>query len=396
MSRILAAAFVVVLGVAAVARAEGPPAPGDCASLSDPYLAEVKNPDAAIAACTRVIQGTGTPRERAIASINRAIAFDAKAGGESFYRANADRDRAAEDLNEAVKLDPKFAFAHYAMGIEEGFGDEALGEFNEAIRLDPNFVLAYDRRGAILEFRDEWERARADFSTAIRLDPQFARSYFGRGVVLRMQGNYDASISDNTEALRLSGEDRRMRSAAANSRGMNYFLKGDLTRAVADFDEALKAEPDGADALALRGLVRLVSGAPNLARPDLTRAVDLAPVITENAVWLEIADRRSHVPGRLAETAKKIDMNTWPAYVIHVLLGDPPPYSILVAANADDPGTKQLQLCQAFAYSGELALLKGAKAEAIEAFTAATKNCGKGSIFSAVAAVELKALAANP
>jgi hypothetical protein len=56
---------------------------------------------------------------------------------------------------------------------------------------------------------------------------------------------------------------------------------------------------------------------------------------------------------------------------------------------------RQFQMCQAYVFTGELALLQGAKTEAAEAFTSAAKACPKGAPERGVVAAELKSLGAK-
>jgi tetratricopeptide (TPR) repeat protein len=56
------------------------------------------------------------------------------------YRLKGDLDRAIADCNQAIALDPKFAFAYSNRGDAykaKGDNNRAAADFNEAIRLDP-------------------------------------------------------------------------------------------------------------------------------------------------------------------------------------------------------------------------------------------------------------------
>ena len=88
--------------------------------------------DAAIAACTQVIEyGGPPPKIRAIAYFNRGAAYHAK----------GDLDRALADFNEVIRLDPKLAaVAYYNRGLarrEKGGTVGANADIAEARELQP-------------------------------------------------------------------------------------------------------------------------------------------------------------------------------------------------------------------------------------------------------------------
>ncbi|MGD0641663.1 MAG: tetratricopeptide repeat protein [Roseiarcus sp.] len=396
-----AASILLAVACASPVLAEGQSGGADCGGLNDPETFVVAVPDGAITDCTRIIQGAGPPRERAIASINRAIAHVERANFGKSDNEAADRDAAAADFDAAVRLDPNFAFAYYARGAGSfvNLRGGRVADFDEAIRLDPTFALAYLGRAKAWYAKGDYQRAEADFSAAIRLDPTLGRAYLGRGAERRLTGDDDGAIADLSEALRLTADDRNTYVRAAEARGAIFFVRGEPDRAVADFNDALRLDPKDAYALQQRGVVQLMRGSLDLARADLQQATDLAPGNAEAALWREIADRRAQVKGRLAEAAETLNMRHWPASAIHAFLGEPTSPTMQEEAAADDfdsPIIRQLQTCQASVFTGELALLKGAKAEAAEAFTSADKSCLKGAPERGVAAAELKSLGAKP
>src|SRR5258706_2744613 len=87
--------------------------------------------DLRIDTCTSLIQSKGLSQDRL------AIAFQ-NCG--SAYVAKRDTDRAIQDFNQAIKLDPKYANAFNSRGIAyqaKGDNERAIQDYGEAIRLDP-------------------------------------------------------------------------------------------------------------------------------------------------------------------------------------------------------------------------------------------------------------------
>jgi len=114
------------------------------------------------------------------------------------------------------------------------------------------------------------------------------------------------------------------------------------------------------------------------------------------ALWLDLSERRNNIPSHLADAAKQLDMTAWPAPVVRLFLGQMTPAGVIDAAQNADAKTMNGQVCDANFYSGELALLQGAKDEAIRLLRLAAKDCPSNRVGWEGANAELKALGAAP
>ena len=59
-------------------------------------------------------------------------------------------DKAIADYGEAIRLEPKFAWASNNRGLAwsaKGVYDKAIADYGEAIRLEPKFAWASNNRG---------------------------------------------------------------------------------------------------------------------------------------------------------------------------------------------------------------------------------------------------------
>lgn len=115
------------------------------------------NPDDKIAACTQVIASGAT-----LSAHDRAMAYAYRGDA---YATTANHDRAIQDCNEAILLDPKYAYAYTVRGASyanKANYDRAIQDYNEAIRVDPKYALAYTRRGDAYYNRHAYAEARAD------------------------------------------------------------------------------------------------------------------------------------------------------------------------------------------------------------------------------------------
>ncbi len=88
-------------------------------------------------------------------------------------------------MNEAIRLDPKFAtaynnrcWARFLMGRDL---DQALADCTASLRLSPNQADTINTRGVVQLKLGAFDRAIADFSAAIAINPKDAGSRYARG-----------------------------------------------------------------------------------------------------------------------------------------------------------------------------------------------------------------------
>ncbi len=157
--------------------------------------------DQQIRSCSTLIQSRReTTLNRAAAYSNRGVA----------YRAKGDLDRAMADYNEAIRLDPKYAFAFNNRGIAyraKGDLDRAIADSSEAIRLDPKYAIAFNTRGVAYGDKGDLDRAMADYNEAIRLDPKYAQAFNNRGRVNFYMANYGTAATDFARVVQDSRTD---------------------------------------------------------------------------------------------------------------------------------------------------------------------------------------------
>src|SRR5262249_37858888 len=87
-------------------------------------------------------------------------------------RSSPDAGELRRDYDEAIRLAPGDAQAHYHRGLayyRSGDDDRAIADFDAAIRLDPGSSAAYDGRGNAHDRQGDPARAKADHEQAARL-----------------------------------------------------------------------------------------------------------------------------------------------------------------------------------------------------------------------------------
>jgi tetratricopeptide (TPR) repeat protein len=94
-----------------------------------------------------------------------------------------------------------------------------------------------------------------------------------RGLAYKAMGDLDRAIADFGEAIRLDPN----YVLAYFDRGAIWKLKGDLDRAMYDFDQAIRLEPNYALAHQARGAIWRLKGDTDRAIADLDEAIRLKP-----------------------------------------------------------------------------------------------------------------------
>ena len=98
-----------------------------------------------------------------------------------------------------------------------------------------------------------------------------AKEYLIRGDSFSAIKDYGRAILDYDQAIRLNPE----YAEAYNNRGYAYYWNGDATHAIADYSRAIELRPNYAYAYNNRGAAYMASGHPDQAINDLDHALNL-------------------------------------------------------------------------------------------------------------------------
>lgn len=112
---------------------------------------------------------------------------------------NKDYKQALSDMDEAIRLQPKFAgyfinraFIRYR--LDDYFG--AMSDYDYALQLDPsNFVALYNRALLRMEVHD-YNKAIDDFSQVLKMRPQEYRALYNRAILYREIGDMQNALKD--------------------------------------------------------------------------------------------------------------------------------------------------------------------------------------------------------
>ena len=145
--------------------------------------------------------------------------------------------------------------------------NSALEKFNEAIKINPNYYSAYYERGKIYYELKKYDKALADFQKVLKIDPHFARTYGKIGEVYYNLKDYPNALENLNQAIRIENEEDAQKyreivnkinielAEQKKTEGNELFDKNDYERAIPKYSEAIKFNPNFANAWYNRGLV---------------------------------------------------------------------------------------------------------------------------------------------
>lgn len=272
----------------------------------------------------------------ALQDFNKAIELDPKfalayARRGSCFLHLGDLEQAKKDAEEAIRLDPQLADGYSTragIALLKREPDAAIKDCNEAIRLDPKLVSAYGRRADAALQKNDLDQAQRDSDEAVRLDPKFAHARLQRGYILAQKGAMGAAEKEWEEALRLAPKsaplhaslgdayyrrgdnDRAIQyltkakalgtlnqqqlaavrislSSAYHARGNQFARKGETDKAIKEWQEAVRTNPQDALSLFELGKAYADQGDARMAVMCLTPAIEfktLDPVAQEEAI----------------------------------------------------------------------------------------------------------------
>ena len=165
------------------------------------------------------------------------------------YSDKGEYDSAIADYTRAIEINPEFSEAHSNRGEvyrHKGEYDSAIADYNIAIEINPKSAPPYNGRGLIYDQRGDHERAIKEFNEGIRLVPDdglegfLLACYNNRGASLREIGSYDEAIKDLNTAI----SQGLYHAMPYLNRGLTYHRKGDIDRAIDDYDNAHRICPN--------------------------------------------------------------------------------------------------------------------------------------------------------
>ena len=230
----------------------------------------------------RAIPGNRTQPRGVVSGFSQEVP---KIASESFRRAQkllveGKRDLAMAQLQEAVKVFPKYFEAHLMIGnqlLETGHLEEAIAALDRAREINPNDERLYQSFGLLLMRQRKYQVAVAIFAQAALLNPTNPMNPLMKASALIYQASF-VSPDDLTQRKSLINEaelaltraselSNKKVKADAVTLAMFYEMKGEPARAADELEGYLKKNPTAPNLRALTAEIsRLRSKAAN--KPD--------------------------------------------------------------------------------------------------------------------------------
>ncbi len=190
--------------------------------------------------------------------------------------ATGDTIAAVADLDRALEINKNATNAYVlradiAIHKNKDF-QKALNDMNEAIKLQPQYAGFFINRAFLRYNLDDYFGAMADYDYAIQLEPMNSVALFNRGLLRAEVHDNDRAIDDFTKVLSLNSNDYK----ALYNRAMLYKDVHDFKNALIDINKVIEAYPSFAGAYFMRYDINRLSGNISAAEKDYNKSMALA------------------------------------------------------------------------------------------------------------------------
>ncbi|MBD2138227.1 tetratricopeptide repeat protein [Anabaena sp. FACHB-1237] len=201
-------------------------------------------------------------------------------------------------FEQAVKSQPDFVPAWNYLSVvyrESNQLDKALAAINQAIQLQPNNPNLYNQKYVVLSNLKKYREAEAAINKAIELSPH-AVFYSNRGNVRNQLGDKQGAIDDYNQAIKFNPN----LAQAYNNRGVVRKKLEDKQGAIEDYNQAIKINPNFTEVYNNRGVVRYELGDKQGAIEDYNQAIKFNPNYAEayysrGVVRYELGDKQGAI-----------------------------------------------------------------------------------------------------
>jgi SpoVK/Ycf46/Vps4 family AAA+-type ATPase len=161
--------------------------------------------------------------------------------GNDYYE-KGDYERAIENYNMAILLNPVFSEAYFNRALSyyqlKNF-DKSVADYTKSAELDPQNPIIYNNRGDAFYRKQDFQSAIKDYDKAISLNPNYLKAFYNRGLSYASVEEYEKAVEDFSKVIQIKADFAE----AYHLRGLAYEYAGNITSAVEDYEKALEINP---------------------------------------------------------------------------------------------------------------------------------------------------------
>jgi adenylate cyclase len=239
---------------------------------------------------------------------------------ELINRSNPESNALGKHLaEEAIALDPKYAWAYYALG-RACISDVWLGtskspkqsiangmvSLQKAIALDNTLAEGYSRLGFLYSMTRQHDKGIAEAEKAVALDPNSATGHYYLGKTLFFAGRAEESIQEYKKALRLNPIPP---SQYLWSLGLSYAYTGQSRDAITWCEKAVREDPDSLLARIMMTVVYSLSGRDEDARVEAAEVLRVQPRFSLEQLEKQLTYEREADRERFLDALRKAGLS---------------------------------------------------------------------------------------
>ena len=173
-------------------------------------------------------------------------------GRARLYLSQGDTIAAVEDIDRVLKINKNNVNA-YVMRADIAISSnkdykQALSDMDEAIKLQPRYAGYFINRAFLRYNLDDYYGAMSDYDYAIQLEPLNVTALYNRALLKAEVQDFNNAAKDLTQVINLRPDDYR----ALYNRAVVYRESKQYKKALADIDRVIEAFPDLAAAYFIR------------------------------------------------------------------------------------------------------------------------------------------------
>ena len=164
------------------------------------------------------------------------------------YYYKRELDKALEEYQKALVLNPNYSLAHNNIGnvyFEKGDFNKAIKHYLQALEIEPDFKEANYNLGITYQKMGLFDKAIKAYKKVLEQSPEFYKAHYNLGVIYYDKGVIDSSITYFNNALKFSigSVDKKYIHNIYDYLGNAYAQEGLMQKAIRNYEKALSIYP---------------------------------------------------------------------------------------------------------------------------------------------------------